>query len=61
MASRRRKASSKTPFVAKQRKEMVGDLEKEQYDDVVETAIERLQAGPHLERYKSRRVSHQTH
>ena len=55
MASRRRKASSKTPFVAKQRKEMVGDLEKEQYDDVVETAIERLQAGPHLERYKSRR------
>jgi hypothetical protein len=50
MTGRKRKAS----FVAKQRKEMVGDLEKVQYDDVVETAIERLQAGPHLERYKSR-------
>ena len=44
MTGRKRKAL----FVAKQRKEMVGDLEKVQYDDVVETAIERLQAGPHL-------------
>jgi len=31
---------------------MVTDLEKVLCDDVVETAIQRLQAGPHLQRYK---------
>ena len=29
---------------------MVGDFEKVLYNDVAKTTIERLQAGPHLER-----------
>lgn len=36
-------------FVAIWRKDVVGDFEKVQYNDVTKTAIERLQAGPQLE------------
>ena len=45
----------KVPFTLKDRKKMVQDLEEVQYDDVVQMAIQRFEAGLHLERYKSRR------
>ena len=54
-ARRKRKGSTKVPFALKDRKKMVQDLEEVQYDDVVQMAIQRLEAGLHLERYKSRR------
>lgn len=45
---------SKAPFTVKQRKGMIEDLEKHDYSSVVETAIERLRSGLHLELSESR-------
>ena len=46
---------SKAPFTVKQRKGMIDDLEKRDYSTVVETAIDRLRAGLHLELSEPRR------
>ena len=44
-----KKTKAKLPFGASARKGLAADLEEKDYDTVVETAIERLQAGLHLE------------
>ena len=45
---------SKAPFTVKQQKGMIEDL-KQDYSSVVETAIDRLRSGLHLELSQSRR------
>ena len=56
MAKRKGKAKpEKTKFTAKQRRLMVEDLEKVDYQDLVDSAVQQLQSGLHLERYERRR------
>ena len=47
---------SKAPFTVKQRKGMIEGLEEHDYSAVVETAIERLRSGLHLELSEPRRM-----
>lgn len=44
----------KTEFIAKQWKLMVGDLEKVDYQNLMDSAVQQLQSGLCLEHYKSR-------
>ena len=58
MAKRKGKAKPvKMKFNARQRRLMVEDLEKADYQDLVDSTIQQLQSGVHLEQYESRRQS----
>jgi hypothetical protein len=49
-----KKTKSKVPFNTKKRKVLAQDLEKINYSDVIEAAIDHLQSGVHLELSKPR-------
>ena len=51
-----KKTKAKLPFDASKRKTLATDLEKKDYAAVVETAIERLLTGLHLELSEPRKV-----
>ena len=58
MATKRRRAEvkpKKAKFTVKQRKLMVGDLEKVDYQALVDSTVQQLQSGLHLQRYNRRR------